>query len=360
LYVNIPITRKTFYSNDKNPGVQKHCDIIRNKGNVIEQINDHLWQFFPTTLIESINFIPFTRLFQAANRINNKRFAADIKTGIKALGLKDIILFNDNDIYNGFFLKEFLKPDAYIYYMRDFLQGFPYWKTHTTKLEPKLIHKADLVVTNSLYYEAYCQGYNQNSFYIGQGCKLDLFDPKKVTTIPQDLADIPSPKIGYIGAVDSSRLDPAILKIIAEANPDWNLVVVGPEDNTFQNSDLHKMSNIHFLGLRPIDQLPAYMKGLDLCINPQKINIVTQGNYPLKIDEYLAMGKPVVATKTKAMEIFQDFTNLAKNPEEYPALIKKALEEHTTEDAKKGILFANSHTWQNCITELGRVFQLLK
>ncbi len=360
LYVNIPITRKTYFSKKDNEGVANHCRIIKNKSNTIEKIDEQMWQFYPTTLIESINWLPFTTIFKIINKINNKRFAADIQKAITTLQFKNVILFNDNDIYNGFHLKELLSPAIYIYYMRDFLQGFDFWKKHSKVLEPELIRKADIAVANSLYYADYCFGFNKHSTYIGQGCNLDLFDPEKVMEIPVELSRISKPIIGYVGALDSSRLDHDILRILAKANANWQIVLVGPQDEAFQQSDLHQISNIHFIGKRPIEQLATYIKGFDVCINPQLINLVTSGNYPLKIDEYLAMGKPVVATKTKAMELFEGYTYLANTPQEYPELIEQVLYKNERFALAKGVLFAKSHTWENSITGLYKAIMMLK
>lgn len=352
LYVNIPITRKTFYSKSNSEGVARHCSIIKNKGNRLEQIGNSMWQFYPSTLIESINFLPFTSVFSVLNQINNKRFASDIKEAIADLGFKKIILFNDNDIYNGFYLKELLEPAMYIYYMRDFLQGYAFWKKHSSVLEPKLISKADLVATNSLYYSEYCLNYNPQTVYTGQGCKLDLFNPSTITSIPIEMLTIPRPIVGYVGALDSSRLDHRIIEAIATTNKNWQIVLVGPEDDVFKNSPLKQYKNIHFLGRKPMDELALFINSFDVCINPQLINPITKGNYPLKIDEYLAMKKPVVATYTKTMELFKDYTYLANSAAEYPALIKKALAEHSIIKAEKGQAFAQSHTWENSVNIL--------
>ncbi len=352
LYVNIPITRKTFYSKNNSEGVAKHCRIIRNQGARLEQIGNSMWQFYPSKLIESINFLPFTSVFSVLNHINNKRFAGDIKEAITQLGLKKIILFNDNDIYNGFYLKEMLSPAMYIYYMRDFLQGYDFWKKHSSVLEPKLIGKADLVATNSLYYADYCLNFNPQTVYIGQGCKLDLFNPSNITSIPSELQTIQRPIVGYVGALDSSRLDHQIIETIATANEEWQVVLVGPEDDAFKKSNLKQYKNIHFLGRKPMSELASFVSGFDVCINPQLINPITKGNYPLKIDEYLAMGKPVVATYTKTMELFKDYTYLANEVAEYPALIKRALTEHSFAIAEKGQVFAHSHTWENSVSSL--------
>ena len=352
LYINIPITRKTFYSKEKSKGVEEHCRIIKEKGEQIKQINENMWEFYPTTLIESINSLPFTSLFKFFNYFNNRRFAKDIQKAITRMNFKNVILFNDNDIYNGYHLKQLLSPALYIYYCRDFLQGYAYWKKHSTVLEPKLIGKADLVVANSTYYAEYCSQFNPNSFYIGQGCNLSLFDADKAYTRPAEIKDIAAPVIGYIGALDSSRLDHSIIDIIAKSHPEWNVVLVGPEDEAFKNSPLHQVPNIHFIGRRPIEELSSYMAAFDVCLNPQQINDITRGNYPLKIDEYLAMGKAVVATRTAAMKIFEPYTFLADKPDEYPALIQNALNSNDSSTRSKRIAFAKSHTWQNSINEL--------
>lgn len=352
LYVNIPVSRKTYFSKNKNQGLQRHCDIIRQKKERIYSISKNLWEFYPTRLIEPANSIPSTALFRIINKANNRRYAKDISEAIAQMGFKDIILFNDNDFYTGYHLKQLLSPKTYVYYMRDFLQGNPYWKKHSSAMEPELIGSSDLVVTNSVYYNDYCLQYNPHSFYIGQGCNIEFFNNDIPHPAAEGMDHISSPVIGYVGAVDSGRLDLQIIDVIAKANPKWQVVMVGPEDDTFKKSNLHGRDNIHFLGRKDIKQLPGYIQAFDVCINPQSLNQLTQGNYPLKIDEYLAMGKAVVATRTKTMELFKAYTYLADAPEEYPALIAQALQEDSAERKAARIAFARTHTWENSTGDL--------
>jgi teichuronic acid biosynthesis glycosyltransferase TuaH len=357
LYVNMPVNRKTYFSKNKTAGVQSHCDRIKTRKDTLEKIDRNLWQYYPTSIVESINWLPSTSAFKYINRINNKRFAADIKTAISELGFTNVILFNDNDSFNGYELKELLQPDLYIYYSRDFLQGYPYFRKHTTVIEPELISKADLVVANSVYLSDYCEKYNSRSFYIGQGCNIELFNSSTEHAVPPEVISLKRPVIGYVGAIISERLDINIIRKIATSHPEWNVVLVGPEDETFANSELHQMSNIHFVGRRPMESLPAYVASFDVCINPQLNNLITVGNYPLKIDEYLAMGKPVVATRTRTMSMFEDHTYLADSVDEYPALIEKALRENIAERQEARIAFARSHTWENTMAELYRLIK---
>lgn len=352
LYVNLPINRKTYLSKDNSPGIQQHCAIIKKGGERIQKIGENMWEFYPTSVVESINWLPFTGAFKAVNYLNNKRFAGDIKEALEILGFRDIILFNDNDIFNGYNLKKLLSPSLYVYYCRDYLRGNPYWSKHCDVLEPELISKADLAVANSGYLAEYCARYNKDSYYIGQGCNLELFDPAKPHPVPDELRSIGRPVIGYVGAVISNRLDEEIIQLIARSHPSWNIVLVGPEDETFKKSTLHALKNVYFTGRKPMEQLPDYVMSFDVCINPQLVNLLTIGNYPLKVDEYLAMGKPVVATRTKTMELFEDYTYLANGPADYPILIQKALDENSEELRQKRMVFARTHTWENSVGEL--------
>jgi teichuronic acid biosynthesis glycosyltransferase TuaH len=355
LYVNFPISRKSYLSKTHGE-IETHCRIIKKKEEPLREAGTNMWVYYPTSLIESAKWLPSTGLFKMVTRINNRRFAGNIKEAIAKLGFKDIILFNDNDIYNGYYLKELLHPSMYIYYFKDFLQGYSYWKKHASVMEPELLKKVDAVVTNSMYYEEYCLTVTPNAHYIGQGCDLRLFNPYKEHVVPDDIKKLSSPIIGYTGVLDSERLDERILLLLAEENPDWNIVLAGPSDAFFEQSRLHSFSNVHFLGRKPLEQLPSYLAAFDICMNPQLTNQITRGNYPLKIDEYLAMGKPVVATRTQAMKLFEPYSYLADRPEDYAGLIRRALQEDNEQKKQERISFANSHTWENCILEINKTF----
>jgi teichuronic acid biosynthesis glycosyltransferase TuaH len=347
LYVNSPLDRAGYLKNKHEPKIKKRIYVVKGRVDGLLKVEDNIWNLYPDEMIESINWITNVALHTVLNKINNKRFAASILRAANQLGFKDFILFNDNDIFRCFYLKELLKPAVSVYYSRDNMVAVDYWKYHGTRLEPKLIAKSDVCVANSSYLANYCKKYNPNSYYVGQGCDLDLFTGFNNAFVPEDLARIKGPIIGYVGALQSIRLDIELLKYIAKQKPEWQIVLVGPADREFTASTLHQLSNVHFLGSKSGDILPAYIAGFDVCINPQILNEVTIGNYPRKIDEYLAMGKPTVATLTEAMSVFSEFVYLAKDQDEYISVITKALEENTPELAQGRVDFAGTHTWEN-------------
>lgn len=348
LYVNPPMTRAVMRSQKDKINIQKRIRIKNGEEDDLVEIESNLWNLYPKSLVESINSIPINFIFNILNKRNSTVFAKDIQKAISRLGFKDVILFNDSSMFLGLHLKDLLKPKVYAYYMRDYLVKVPYWQKHGERTEPQLIKKADVVLTNSEFFEDFCKQYNPHSYMVGQGCDVSLFnDEDNSIKIAEEFKNIPSPIFGYVGSLTSLRLDIELLEFISSQKKDWSIVLVGPEDEDFKKSKLHSMSNVYFLGSKDALQLPNYVKGFDVTTNPQLKNNLTIGNYPRKIDEYLAMGKPVVATTTKTMQMFKEHVYLADSKEDYVSLINKALSENTSERIQNRIEYAKSHTWEN-------------
>lgn len=352
LYVNSPLDRISSIRDRKNPAVRERLDIIAGRKSGLVQIKSNLWNLYPDCLVESVNWLNNRWLFNKINRFNNRRFANSIQRASAILGFDRYILFNDNEIIKCFYLAELLHPDLSVYYSRDYILATPYWKKHGHWLEPQVIAANDLCVANSMYLADYCRQYNANTFYVGQGCDQSNFLVEGEVRTAQDLKDIETPIVGYVGALQSLRLDIGLLEYIAINRPDWTVVLVGPEDEQFKSSKLHNLPNVVFLGFRPPEMLATYIRSFDVCINPQLVNELTIGNYPRKIDEYLAAGKPVVATATRAMEVFSEYVYLAKDESEYLTFIELAMAEDHPAIAENRKTFAQQHTWENSVNEI--------
>lgn len=349
LYINSPLDRITMLRNKNNPKIKTRLNVIKGKTDGLLKIKDGLWNYNPDCMVESINWINSTALFNFFNQLNNKKLAKSIQKAIKSLSFKNFILFNDNEIFKGFFLSDFLKPTLSVYYSRDYMVAVDYWKKHGEMLEPILIAKSDICFANSTYLADYCRKYNPQSYYVGQGCDIADFQNPDNLKMPDDLIGMSGKLIGYVGSLNSLRLDIEIIEHIALNFPDDHVVLVGPEDDHFKVSDLHQLKNVHFLGQKHVNELPGYVNAFDVCINPQIVNEVTIGNYPRKVDEYLALGKPTIATWTKTMETFKDHVYLASNKDDYIVLIKTALAENNATLTEKRIAFASMHTWENSV-----------
>ena len=351
VYINIPTKRLEYY-NGKSKALKNRRLIIAGKQDYLQRINNNLLIFTPPVIIESINWIKIRFLFNVLNYFNNYRFYKSIKKVLNELNIVKYIVINDNDVFNGYYAKKFINPQLYIYYLRDNLSAISYWQFHVSNLEPKLISRSDIVLCNSAYLQEYSLKYNAKSYFIGQGCNVDLFSNIKVASKIFANLKMDGPKIGYAGACLSIRLDIQLIERLAIEKPEWNFVFVGPQDQDFKSSRLHQLNNVTFTGAVDISELPEYINKFDVCINPQLLNDLTIGNYPRKIDEYLCLGKPTVATRTKAMEMFEDHVYLAENTQEYINKIYKALAENNEENRKKRIAYAKSHSWKNNVINI--------
>lgn len=302
--------------------------------------------------------MPHNFIYKFFNKRNNKKLAEEIEKAAQKLKFQNPILFIDNDFFNGLYLQDFLDVKSTIYYLRDYLLAQPYFYKHGKFAEPELIKKVDLVVSNSLYLNSYAKKMNPHSFYTGQGCGDDYFI--KPETIPDEIINIKNPIIGYCGFLTSMRLDINLIESIAQERTDWNIVLVGPEDEDFKKSSLHNLENVYFTGGKNESQLPGFVHNFDVCLNPQIVNQLTIGNYPRKVDEYLAAGKPVVATKTETMEAFADCTYLCNGKEEYISAIENALKFDNEEKRQKRIEVARSHSWENTVEKVYEAISTLK
>nr|WP_321450909.1 glycosyltransferase [uncultured Carboxylicivirga sp.] len=358
LYVNRSFDRLATFSKNKILNKLKQEKRDKSTDLLLKQVSANLWVFQPETILESISRLPFNGLFDYFNKKNNERFALEIHKAIEHLKFSDFIHFCDSDMFRSLHLKELLKPKTFVYYSRDNLQAVKYWQVQGQRIEPIIMKSSDIVLTNSIYLEKLALAHNPKSYFVGQGCNVSAFQPKESHEIPNDVKDIKGPLIGYVGVLKSLRLDLSVLEYIALNKPEWSIVLIGPEDKDFQNSKLHQLSNIHFLGSKAEYELPEYINALDVTINPQILNEVTRGNYPRKIDEYLAMGKPVVATKTDAMVYFDEHVHLAESPSDWINAIEKALKTISPMENKIRRDFANQHTWEHNVAEIGN--QIIK
>lgn len=242
------------------------------------------------------------------------------------------------------------KPKQYVLYIRDYLLDVPNWRRRAPAYEAAHTAKANLVLSNSSHLAQRAQAHNPRSYYVGQGCKQDFLD-QSMDSIPWHLPKA-KPIIGYLGFLTSLRLDISLLEQLAVQHPENQFVLAGPEDEALQQSRLHKQENVQFLGSISQNGIKAFVQACQVCINPQIVNNTTTGNYPLKIDEYLLLGKPVVATHTAAMKEFEQHVYLAKGAKDWSKNLSKAIHEHTKEKAQERIAFASTHTWENSVSKM--------
>jgi len=168
--------------------------------------------------------------------------------------------------------------------------------------------------------------YNANSLYLPTGVDYQAFTTQHRE--PDDLASIPSPRIGYAGYI-KRFLDFDLVRTLAERHRDWSFVLIGPESHLGDRAELARrlraLPNVYFLGGVRREELPAYDQHFDVCMLCYAVNGYTKFVNPLKLKEYLASGRPVVGAPLPAFEEFADVVELARTPEEWSMALERAL-----------------------------------
>jgi UDP-galactopyranose mutase len=158
-------------------------------------------------------------------------------------------------------------------------------------------------------------------------------DPSAVAEA-EDQAGLPRPRLGFFGVIDE-RLDLALLDHIAQARPEWQIVLVGPVVKIDPDS-LPRRPNIHYFGQRSYDELPRYLRGWDVCLLPFAMNDATRFISPTKTLEYMAAELPIVSTPiTDVVEPYGDMVYLGATPEEFLAACEAALSSSPDERARR-------------------------
>lgn len=186
-------------------------------------------------------------------------------------------------------------PTLTIYDCMDELSAFKHAPAELKQLEAELLAQADLVFTggHSLYTAK--KGKHPEVYAFPSSIDKKHFSKaRSVTLEPADQFAIPHPRIGFFGVIDE-RMDIRLLRAIATARPDWQLVLLGPVVK-IDPATLPAHENIHYLGSKPYEQLPAYLSGWNVAMMPFAMNESTRYISPTKTPEYLAGGKPVVST----------------------------------------------------------------
>jgi UDP-galactopyranose mutase len=227
-----------------------------------------------------------------------------------------------------------LEPQATVFDCMDELSAFKFAPPELIENERRLFKKADLVFTGGQsLYEA---KKHQHEQVFAFPSSIDAEHFKQARTITEERAEqksIPRPRFGYYGVIDE-RIDIRLLAEIADLRPDWQFVMVGPVVK-ISDEDLPRRENIHYLGGKSYQDLPAFLADWDVAIMPFAINESTRFISPTKTPEYLAAGKPVVSTPIR--DVVRPYgemnlVHIASTAEEFVAAGEKALQEN---DAKK-------------------------
>jgi glycosyltransferase involved in cell wall biosynthesis len=323
---------------------------LREFGRGAVRVENDLWVATPLAL-------PFPH-HAAARAINRQALRATLRVLRRQLRIRDFQLWtflpNVAD-YVGT-----LGEQLAIYYCVDEWSLFEYLdRERTAAAERALLAKVDAVFAiNGALAEAK-RRINSRTFVSPHGVDHALFARalEPATAIPEDLAALPEPRLGFYGTI-RDWVDLELVAAVARARPGWSIVLIGQQLGDV--TAVRGLANVHLLGQRPHAALPAYCKGMSVGMIPYRIDERMTFVNPLKLREYLSAGLPVVSTPVPEVKRYAPLgVHVAETPAQVIAAVERALVEDGPA-ARRARSEAMAHeTWSARVAEVTRTIHEL-
>ena len=328
------------------------------KGRDLKRIQQRVMRSFGGLTQPQKNIFVYSPLILPLHRFSTIRWAnwkwlaITIRYFCKKLNFQNPIVWTYNPIITAL-IKQLHLPYL-VYHCVDDLLEAPGMPTQLLQVEEKaLCEMCNFVVTTSLPLYESRQHWNPATYYLSNPCDFEHFH-QAVQGIPvsKKLEQIPTPRVGFIGALSNYKVDHELLKQVIETYPKYQFVFIGEIGEGDPNSSFEqfkKYQHVHFLGHQPYDQLPSFSAGFDVAMLPCPLNRYTRAMFPIKFFEYLAAGLPVVTTALPALKELKTYCYWSLTSQQFIENLRIALEKEdsVTKKIEQGIALAKKNTWEN-------------
>lgn len=310
------------------------------------------------------NLIPYSREIEIVSRLNHWLNRLNVLFTARFLGFQhdqNVMWIYDTEAAE--YLSAF--KDALVIYdcVDDHAaQAGPNRNADKVRKEEMIILKrANLVTVTSKKLFEQKKPFNKNTHLVPNAGDVAMFENMiKTASRPKELLDIPHPILGAVGALDSYKLDFDLIRAAAMARPDWQFVFIGEpvvERLEDVNRILGSLPNVHRLGAQAHEQVPAFVKFFDACLIPYRDNDYNAASMPLKFWEFMATGKPIVASGLPELKKYQHLIEYAASPQKFIAAIEKVLSgDHSAAQRRAE---AREHTWEKRVETLLSLLNVL-
>ncbi|MFQ5415058.1 MAG: glycosyltransferase [Phycisphaerae bacterium] len=248
-----------------------------------------------------------------------------------------------------------LDEECFIYYCVDEHSEFEgYSRKRIMRCERQLLSHADLVVTSS---QALChakRAVRPDAALMRHGVDFTHFASawRSAPPVPDDIAAVPHPVFGFFGLIHH-WIDCALIAEVARQRPHYHFVLIG--DSMVDVTALRALPNVRLLGRRPYEQLPAYCACFDVALMPFAQTAMTRHINPVKMQEYLAAGLPVVSTPLPEAERFAGAISIAPTPEAFAIACDAALDKARTGDRRDVARTVKHNAWDATVDRLSEL-----
>lgn len=224
----------------------------------------------------------------------------------------------------------------------------------TGRLEQQLVARSDLITATALTLQQRLQAEHAHVYLVRNAVSEQFLACQERRPEPPDWLAGRGPVLGYIGSI-AAWLDFEAIRQVAERHPDWRLVFIGPVEAGWFGAKAP--ANLHFLGPKPYQELPAYVALFDVGLIPFCLTELTRDVNPVKLYEYFALGKPVVAARLPELVPYDGLCYLAGNSAEFVQQAEIAVADlqdpaRQRQDAARRQALARANTWDERVAEI--------
>ena len=214
--------------------------------------------------------------------------------------------------------------------------------------EAQILERADLVTVTSQRLFELKRAKNRNTHLVLNAGDVELFAQPRHGT-PEAMGEIMRPIIGMVGALDAYKIDFELLVAMAKRKPTWQFVFVGSpvvDRGSRELQALRGLKNTHFVGAVPRREVPQYVYQFDVCLIPYRSSRYNEASFPLKFWEFMATGKPVVATGVPELQAYADRIGYAADVDEAVAALERLVAGKDAVGPRRRKELASEHTFE--------------
>lgn len=322
----------------RNPSLREGAVFLRRVGRKLRSLSRTLSSVDEGFHVLTALTAPLLRRSEAGNRF----LAMQVRSAARAVGIHRPVVWVACPPAAA--ALRWLDPVRIVYQRTDRYECFPGVDAETIRrADRELKERADptLFCSRELYREE--AGQCRRAVLVDHGVDYESFArAARRDAEPEDVREIPRPRVGFVGGIDAHTFDPALFLEVADRLPDVSFVLVGgcslPEDWCGRE-------NVHELGRRPLESVPSYMAACDVLIMPWRKNEWIRFCNPVKLKEYLAVGRPVVSTAFPELERYGSLVSVARGPEEFAFAIRNRLAHRA--NPRPGREAVRNRTWRD-------------
>ncbi len=287
---------------------------------------------------------------------NVNRLVKGLRGVMNQLGMKRPLIINGMNPVFGLPMLHKLNEAGTIYYCFDEITIARWMSRHGGRYEEEYLRQVSAVVTTSETLRRTKSALQPNAFCVKNGVNFELFNEARQLADKQPPT---KPIVGYLGTADD-RVNVDIVDYCAQAMPDVTFQFIGEIKEPSLTERLSRLPNVVFTPPRQPADLPPLLANLSAAMIPFVCNAHTYTIYPLKINEYLAAGLPVVSTPFSILTDFDGIIELADTPERFALALRRALADQSQERIKERVEMARANSWEHRANEFEAVFNALQ